>query len=293
MGYIEDNRDAIVRSGAVNNTLPDNVDRALEAIRNNKNNDPTLYNFYDPEVDLIWGQIQEDSIAPHQYYDYYFSGEDVQIRIDGADLDWPYNNMPVYSMQWNIAQQKQPVYGFWSYTYDAVMRGSRVVEGTFTVFTRSPNYMTNTLKAAAAVRANRALSNRGSSAQSVDEQNLTTYWGKNTVGNGGRTGVGSDVSLYLVHPPFNFYVIYGVQSQSVGNVSSQRVGKRKFTYGTDNLLYQDINERFVKSEAFGGYPTTYVLESCEITGMTKLYQNDVICMEQYSFFARDLLLSDK
>lgn len=59
------------------------------------------------------------------YYDYYFTGEDVKIYIDG--LFDAGDELDIASFAFGITQQKAPLYGFWSYNYDVMMVGTRIV----------------------------------------------------------------------------------------------------------------------------------------------------------------------
>ncbi len=47
------------------------------------------------------------------YFDYFYSGQDIQIKIEGVD-----EVLPIYSFGYVIEQKKQPIYGFWDYCVD-------------------------------------------------------------------------------------------------------------------------------------------------------------------------------
>jgi hypothetical protein len=80
----------------------------------------------DEDIDLQWGGKSEDSNKFNMYYDYYFSGEDVKIYIDGL-FDAGYE-LDIASFSFSIRQEKSPLYGFWSYNFDAVMTGTRMIQ---------------------------------------------------------------------------------------------------------------------------------------------------------------------
>ena len=88
------------------------------------------------------------------YYDYYFSGEDIRIYIDG--LFSPEDELDIANFAFNVRQEKQPLYGFWSYNYDAMMYGTRIITGEITMFSKYPRRMTELLEKAADVRARAA-----------------------------------------------------------------------------------------------------------------------------------------
>src|SRR4051812_9269973 len=102
----------------------------------------------DPMIDAQWAGYNPSN-APNSYFDYYFSGQDIQVFIDGLEGYPEFATLPISDFGYNITQQKMPIYGFWSYTFDAMARGSRVINGTFRLITKSPDYMRRALEAAA------------------------------------------------------------------------------------------------------------------------------------------------
>ena len=98
---------------------------------------------FDPlheKLDMLWGGGSSSDPRFTNYYDYYFSGEDIKVYIDG--LFSPEYELDIAMFGFNVTQQKQPLYGFWSYNYDTVMQGTRIINGEITVFTRYPRRMT-------------------------------------------------------------------------------------------------------------------------------------------------------
>ena len=90
---------------------------------------------FDPlsaELDLYWsgGKTTGDPRFSN-YYDYFFSGEDVRVYIDG--LFDPKDELDIAGFGFLIKQEKQAVYGFWSYNFDAMMNGSRIITGQFSL----------------------------------------------------------------------------------------------------------------------------------------------------------------
>jgi hypothetical protein len=109
---------------------------------------------YDPlsnHIDRVYaGRAPDTDKTFNNYYDYYFSGEDVRVYIDG--LFGPEDELDIASFSYSVRQEKQPVYGFWSYNYDTVMLGSRIISGEISIFTRYPRRMTELLEKAAKSR---------------------------------------------------------------------------------------------------------------------------------------------
>lgn len=235
------------------------------------------------EVDNAWARAYNGSATMNPYYDYFYSGQDISCFVDGTEEDAYFKTLPLGFMAYNVEQVKQPVFGFWSYTYDAVLRGTRVVSGQFSIVTRTTNYMTELLSKAAQARQQRLGSvnynyNRG---LTEDDKNIEAYWGKNrydaTVAAGSR-------NMFSVHPPFSFVIVYGIQNISVNNPDT--VAER---YASDNPLMLDTNERLVESDVVN-QSNRIVLDACEITGMSTRYDTDGTPVgEVYNFFARDLV----
>lgn len=280
--------DDAVRRGEVGST---GGAKAIDGVRNTpgakKIDRMEAFSF--TNVDKYWAEGYTNS-QKSQYFDYYFAGQDIKVTIDGVEDDFP--TIPIVNFAFNVEQQKTPVYGLWSYTYDGVMRGTRIVTGTFTIATRSTGYMRNLLSKAAKARQDIA---KGTSdgkqlysgaALTRDDENIAKYWGKNmdpaVARQGGR-------NIFSVHPPFSFVVLYGLQNTSISYKHWDPMGDESYMYGEP--LHQDVNERLV--EAMPTEPMRYVLEACELQGMQTSYTPDgAVCAETYQFFARDLVIAN-
>lgn len=70
-----------------------------------------------PRIDEIWGGYVPTG-APHSYFDYYFSGQDIRVYVDGTADDPEFSNLPIIQLGFNETQKKEPVFGFWSYCVD-------------------------------------------------------------------------------------------------------------------------------------------------------------------------------
>lgn len=241
----------------------------------------------DATIDQQWARMQSDTQAPRPYFDYFFSSSDIRVYVAEVGDDLEYGQLPMNSLQFNVTQQKAPIYGFWSYTYDEVMRGSRVIEGQFTLITKHPNYMKNLLTKAAQNRSAKAgslddgyLSPR---AWREDDVNIDKYWGKHLDASAQMQG-GSEWS---VHPPFSLVVLYGVQDTSI---EVNALNKSYDRYDGDNALLADQNQRLV--EGFDpNDPSRLILDGCELMSVSRGYDPGAhIIAEQYQFFARDIIV---
>ena len=65
----------------------------------------------------------------------YFAGADVAVYFGDRFVD------EVAGLAFALQQQVQPVYGYGSYTYDAMLTGTRLVEGSFRIPFRQAGYL--------------------------------------------------------------------------------------------------------------------------------------------------------
>lgn len=70
----------------------------------------------------------------------YFSGCDVSIYFGDVWID------EINSLEFKLVENKVPIYGYNSYTWDAVAYGARMVSGSFVLNFREANYLNNVLK---------------------------------------------------------------------------------------------------------------------------------------------------
>src|SRR5260221_10870770 len=127
--------------GAITRALAPRVKNQIQA--NKFVYDKWVTPIADPMTDLQWGNGYLTSKAPHSYFDYQFTGQDINVYVEGAYTEGDIGKIPIMEFNFGIQQQKQPVYGFWSWTYDAVMRGTRIVNGMFRLVTKTTDYMAN------------------------------------------------------------------------------------------------------------------------------------------------------
>lgn len=261
--------------------------RVIQNRRRNSFQKPALQ-IIDPAVDEVWGGYV-GSAAPHSYFDYYFSGQDIRVYIDGTLDDPDYSTLPIMEMGLAIQQKKEPVYGFWDYTYSAVMRGTRVITGQMTIATKSPDYMKNLLSKAAETRSRNAqgVEYRNYRQLTEDDRNIEKFWGKNldpAIASQGK-------SIFSVHPPFTMIVLYGLQNVSL-NPTTYTVDQYDVweKYQEDTALATDTNERLVDSDP-EFQVNRMIIEAIELTSMsTGFSSTGAVVAETYSFFARDMII---
>jgi len=279
-------------------------------------NNPGLKNkdgLFDPltsELDLYWaGGKSSGDPRFSNYYDYFFSGEDVRVYIDG--LFDPKDELDIAGFGFMVKQEKQAVYGFWSYNFDAVMNGTRIISGQFSVYSRYPRRMTEMLEQAARVRSQSASSKQDSSGvvsvmrsqneSKTDEENIQKYWANSQLDRiTTDPAITSSVAdgqhnIFSAHPPFNFVIVYGVEESGLSpvgvtdNMTSASMEQRD---NLDRIISTDINERKVKMSN-QKTPMKIVLQNVHLLNMSTEYQSGgAPLIETYSFVARDFYLTE-
>lgn len=247
---------------------------------------PNLYpamQVLDSWEDARWGREYDVSKVNNNYFDYYYSGQDVICCIDGTEDDDRFRVLPLLGIGYSVQQQKAPVFGFWSYTYDAVMRGTRVVQGRFVIATRTPDYMKQLLAKAAQSRAARLGSKNYTYVKGLteDDKNIEEFWGKNRFDEAAR----AEPNIFSSHPPFSFVIIYGVQ-----NVSLNDTFEFASRYSLDNPWMTDTNERLIEADVVG-QTNRIILDACELQSKeTQIGPDGAVITETYTFFGRDEII---
>jgi hypothetical protein len=272
-----------------------------------KRTEEFILNPLSEKIDLKWaGRSKEGGKNFNSYYDYYFSGEDIRVYIDGLfDVD---DELDLASFAYSVRQEKQPIYGFWSYNYDTVMMGTRVVVGEFTLYTRYPQRMTQLLEKAALNRVNADSfggDNQGNSIISklsseyartpTDEENIQKYWSYSQldrITNDVYSDAIDSKNIFSAHPPFNFVIVYGAEQtaltpRDILNSQDLLVGDT-----IDRVIASDVNERNIKVDSLTN-PMKVVIQQVNLTSCTNSYSvGGSPLVETYQFMARDFYFSD-
>lgn len=263
-------------------------------------------NSFDPldnNIDRIWaGNASDTSSRFNNYYDYYFSGEDVKIFIDG--LFDPQDELDIASFAFSVRQEKQPLYGFWSYNHDAVMFGTRIISGEMAVFTRHPRRMTELLEAAAKNRAlaakNRQKDQVPSEYSSIiskltpegftaeDEKNVQKYWAYSQLDRVTSDPGISDKNIFSAHPPFNFVILYNVEETALTPFMAAGKEEVNISDNLDRMIYSDVNQRTVRVDNMAS-PMKTIIQQVNLMNMTTSFASGgQALVEVYQFIARDL-----
>jgi hypothetical protein len=267
---------------------------------------------FDPlnaDLDLYWAGASKTDPRFSNYYDYFFSGEDVKVYIDG--LFDEKDELDIQGFGFMIKQEKQAVYGFWSYNFDAIMNGTRIITGQFSVYSRYPRRMTEMLERAAEARVQTMTGKKDSSGvvsvmrsqnESLkDEENIQKYWANSqldrvTTDPAITTGSSNNGhNIFSAHPPFNFIIMYGVDDSSLSPIagsSNKSTASMEQRDNLDRLISTDINERKIK--LFGAQNAMkIVLQNVHLMQMATEYQGGgVPIVETYAFVARDFYFTE-
>jgi len=274
---------------------------------------------FDPlsdQLDLIWsGSQTAEKNSFNSYYDYFFSGEDIKVYIDGLFSEE--DELDIAALSYNIRQEKQPLYGFWSYNYDAMMYGTRIITGEFSVYTRHPRRITDLLEKASVARTHEPDPRKnnafvkstlrgvdyGSSASSVrsleDEKKVQKYWAYSQLDRistdpFSKNVVDSGKNIFSAHPPFNFIILYGVEEVSTTSRDYLKAEDKVIESNLDRMMISDINERLIKPNTNNqASPMKIVLQEVQLMSMTTAYASGGSpLIENYQFMARDYYFSE-
>jgi len=278
------------------------------------------FNPLSASLDEVWSggnQYNDRDQRFSNYYDYYFAGEDIKVYMDG--LFESKHELDIASFAYNVRQEKQPLYGFWSYNYDTVLLGTRLISGEFTVYTRHPRRMTDLLEEAAKVRANSAslkteknnvistlrpgqYKNLNADGKIVtqtaeDDKNIEKYWAYSqldriTTDPFTQNVVDSNHNIFSAHPPFNFVILYGAQEASLSPNSYSSSIEDTVVDNLDRMMVSDTNERLVKIGSVAS-PMKVIIQEVHLTSMSTMYASGgQPIAENYQFMARDFYITE-
>lgn len=185
-------------------------------------------------------------------------------------------------------------------TYSAMLRGTRIISGAFSIVAMYPHLLT---KAIAKASFNISKGEKSSATNwkairtlNEDERNITKFWRRNFDYNLDL----DQQHLFSVHPPFHLIIKYGIQSTSLSEYSGaipympssrssqSRIAEleKDFRYAANGYMLTDVNERLVRDSS--EITTKIALENVEIMSKSISYGVDgEPIMETYTFLARD------
>ncbi len=76
-----------------------------------------------------------------EYNDMYFAGTQAKVLFGNIWVD------DIVTINWDLVEQKAPLYGYASETYDGVARGTQIVQGVFTIAFKQNEYISTIIDA--------------------------------------------------------------------------------------------------------------------------------------------------
>lgn len=292
-------KDFIIDSGSFLNNLISNAGSAM-IVNSGIVADPDRFlkemNSPDPRKD----QYSPDrNRADYSIYNSeYFSASNVKIFMGGIWID------DATSVNYTLAEKILPVYGYASYTYDDVARGSRIVQGGFSINFKSSQYMRNVLLYADAIMFQLKLAKHTNrvkpfhfksmklheiltmigktSFQEIVEEYENAIWGDDQK----LKGIASLVSEMLPHfnqdrVGFDLRIEYGAVEEVIGRERYRASGQKDYLKDAYGLEPQD-KKAPITAEIINGI-------QIHTTGKEIATANSSLPIQEvYQFIARDI-----
>ena len=203
----------------------------------------------------------------------YFSGIDCYISFNNIPID------EIVSMEFTLQEPIIPIYGYASYTYDAVAHGSRIVTGSFTINFKESLYIRSALIKLAEVGISSASPQKPRSNMSSEEL-LAWMKGRSFTEVEKLAGEYSEKMWNKDPSP---------ELNKQANPFFTTRGSALSTYGFDIILsYGDeLIELGKKHDDFPG--TVKFINGVHLTGVSQVLRpSGEPIYEQYQFMAKDL-----
>jgi hypothetical protein len=218
----------------------------------------------------------------------YFSGADVRIYFGDIWID------EVTSLQFTLQEQVAPIFGYASYTWDKVARGSRYIQGAFSINFKESYYLQQVMNSLTSEMGSTDDASSGFSQETwksgldidalvkqVDNDNFDTIadefekslWG------------GGMLDTQVANKPKTTFFY----SNSPNSSGSEIVGlnqKALLDHGFNIIIsYGPMNE----AGGMSASETTHTLVGVQLTGVSQVIGGDgQPVQEQYTFIAKDL-----
>ena len=278
------------------------------------------YNYNDYKDYTLDSNTQQAAQA--SYHNYFFSGNDVIIGLVPFYSKDKIIPIPVTDMVFGISQEKVPIYSAFSYTWDAVAKGTRIVRGEFSIVFSQPNHigkllgnpekpdtpeiLESTSNPVVEVGGEDLVNDRNllmdrfwgtSNGKTIDENHASnimidpTLVGYEKVTNafpfGRETPPGKFEADYSGHPPFDLIIMMGERANSRRKSNDSFNGFSDWSRNVveENKFNGGFNDRFdEKSEKI-------ILKNIELMSCgVGLDPSGQPLRESYSFIARDALI---
>lgn len=129
----------------------------MRRMMGNRNNASTGFH-PNPQFDTY--RRQDTRVEYQLFSNDYFSNADVHLYFGNVFVD------DIISLNFTLEEQIRPIYGYHSYTYDAVARGNRIIRGEFSINFTSVGYLQEIIENADAIEF--ALSDKAKKLPDID-----------------------------------------------------------------------------------------------------------------------------
>ncbi len=246
---------------------------------------------------------------------HFFSGQNVFVFLYSYEQK-KLVPLPCTSFGYAISQQKVPIYGAWSYTFDAIAKGQKIVQGEFSVVYGSPNMLSNMIGSGETSDyypsrdtdgSLQPLGNRQESLEVAQKRDLREkYWSQSGDNSyldlglqknrndmneaypfGRQPKSGEPKADYAGHQPFDIIIVYG------DNPSMRFTDNSKFDYATWEYTANEYMRMMstTPNESSAGWESSYRkrIVNVELTGASSVLEISGQPLQQtFGFIARDI-----
>lgn len=227
----------------------------------------------------------------------YFAGADIRIYFGDVWID------EVTSLQFTLQEQVAPIFGYASYTWDKVARGSRYIQGSFSINFKESYYLQQVLKSLSSEMSqdkNNVLSgfNTDTWKGSVDIEtlmntnkqnfdNIADQFEESLWGAGANKGINSSMTKKNRSQNSYFYPEFRGKNNAAGEPTYDSGSQKALLDSGFNIVisYGPLNE----TNGINTPETTHSLIGVQLTGVSQVIGGDGNpVQEQYTFIAKDL-----
>jgi len=216
----------------------------------------------------------------------YFSGADVNIFFGNIWVD------EAHELSFQIEERIMPIYGYNSFTFDAVARGNRLVQGYFKINFKSVGYLKTILENAMAIEYTIL---KAQSEGKLSPADFNKYKLEDILQIAGKSGFDQiadeyEKALWGVEEDANSILSYGT---STFFPSSQYGFDIKINYGAVSEA-MSTSQRYITASKYNQKPnlTVETINGVQLFGMKKdgiaTGEDGRPITETYSFIARDI-----
>lgn len=246
-------------------------------------NNQSLQGRLTPRQDMY---ARNDTRVEYQIFNSeYFSNADVKLYFGDIWVD------EVTSIAFQLSEEVLPIYGYHSYTMDAVARGKRMIQGAFAINFTSVGYLQQIVQNANAIF--HAISNGEKEGKMKPQyyQNLKLDEILQRLGKSSFDQIADEYeqAIWGAKKDSNHYMSY---DDAPYFYNSQLGFDIRVQYGSVSESNGYISNKFYESTKFNKPHTTVdVINGVQLSGMSKSISTadqGAPIQEQYSFIARDL-----